>query len=80
MIGAFEGDDVFFAGGEQGGFERGFDGFETGVAEDGFDAPAFPAFEGEFGKFAGELALEWVRAGIGAGSSARIGVGPCEWI
>ena len=47
VVGALKGDGAFFSSGEQGGFERGFHGFETGVAEDGFAAPAFPAFKGE---------------------------------
>ena len=36
VIRAFKRDDAAFAGGEHGGFERGFDGFKTGVGENGF--------------------------------------------
>ena len=36
MIRAFERNDPAFAGGKHGGFERGFNGFKAGVAENDF--------------------------------------------
>ena len=34
VIRAGKGNDPLFAGGQHGGFERGFDGFKTGIGED----------------------------------------------
>ena len=41
VIRAVKRDDAAFAGGEQGGLERGFDGFKTGIAENGFAGIGF---------------------------------------
>ena len=54
MIAAGEGDDAAFAGGENGGFQRGFHGLKTGIAKDGFGA-AGPAFKSDAAQFAGEF-------------------------
>src|SRR6266446_2435870 len=70
VIGAGKGDDTRFAGGQQGGFERGFDGFKSGIAENGlgggsgnswfwvFGFEFRPPLEGEAAELAGEPRLE----------------------
>ena len=67
VIRAGEGDDAVFAGGEHGGFERGFDGFKAGIAENDFAVNWFgvrrlafeicPALEGEAAQFARQFGL-----------------------
>ena len=72
VIRAGEGDDTVLAGGEHRRFERGFDGFKTGIAENDFAVNWIrgpgsgvwgfgPAFEGNAAQFAREFGLARVR-------------------
>ena len=66
VIGAGESDHAAAAGRQQGGFQRGFDRFESGIVENGpaFDVSFGPTLKGDLAQTLDQLGLERMRMDV----------------
>lgn len=75
VVRIFKGNDVRSAGGEAGGLEGGFDGFEARVGEEDFAVDGGgvlgPLIEGASAEFAGETCFEFVGVDVAHGVKER---------